>query len=77
MSEQKAWNNDWPGYFKTREWYQLNLGYRYSLQMFTTDGYVDVINSEFNIIYFKTKFDAKKYLQEHWMQGIVYFDDES
>jgi len=61
--------------FRLREWYRLNSGYKYSLQLSTVDGYIDIIDEEYNIIFHRYPFDAEKWLHLNW-KGSFQIDGE-
>jgi hypothetical protein len=52
--------------FRLREWYKLNSGYRFSLQLWTVDGYIDIIDQDDNIIFHRYAWDAEKWLHYNW-----------
>lgn len=52
--------------FRIREWYKYNSGYRYSLQLWTADGYVDIIDQDNKIMFHRYAGDAEYWLRLKW-----------
>ena len=52
--------------FKIKKWYKFNQGCTYSLQLWTVDGYIDLIDGDNNIIFYRYAWDAEKWLHYNW-----------
>ena len=61
--------------FRLREWYKLNNGHRYSLQLWTADGHIDIIDQEDNIIFHRYPWEAEMWLHFNW-KGSFQIDGE-
>ena len=60
-------------FFRLKTWYRINDGYCYSIEYSTPKGYIDVIDDEYNIIFFETDWDAELFLHRNW-KSTFYFD---